>query len=140
MVLDPSDAGALQVGQIFLLESERKGGKGAWVIGIVRHMLQRDKSTLETGIQFVRGTLHPATIRPEVFGTEEKADLQPALLLSTDEKQDDVLITPHFIYHQGREYIVEDLAGQTMKVTAEKLQESTFCFDRFEYRKISLHG
>ncbi|MES9873954.1 MAG: hypothetical protein ABW146_12625 [Candidatus Sedimenticola sp. 6PFRAG7] len=140
IVLNPADAGGLQVGQAVLLESERRGGEGSWVIGIVRRLIQRDRSTLETGIQFIRGTIHPATIRPEVFGTQDSADLQPALLLDAGDEHPEVLLTPHLIYHKGREYVVEDHAGKTIRVTANGLVESTLCFDRFEYSKVSLHG
>ncbi|MET0117368.1 MAG: hypothetical protein ABW090_08090 [Sedimenticola sp.] len=139
MVMNPADACGLQVGQIVLLESERMEGEGKSMVGIVRRLLQRDKSTLEAGIQFVHGIIHPATIRPEVFGTEESADRQPALLLNT-RAHPNVLLAPHLIYRKGRQYVVEDHAGRTMKVTADNLQESTLCFDRFEYLTVQLHG
>ncbi len=138
--LHPDEGDSVQVGQLVLMESERGDKGGRWVVGVVRRLILRDEETMEIGIQFVQGHIRQATVRPEVFGMEEKADFQPALLLERGADNPGVLLTPRMIYHKGREYVVEPDNGTTLRVNANKLLESTCCFDRFEYSIIKLHG
>lgn len=134
------DEETLQVGQLILVENERTPGEGKWSVGVIRRIIHKDQETLEIGIQFVQGRINSATIRPVVFGTLHRADFQPALMLDRGKDHPGTLFTPHLIYHFNREYVVDAGKGKTMRIYADKLLETTCCYDRFEYRIINLHG
>lgn len=138
--IDPIHAGSVQVGQLVLMESERPNGEESWMIGVVRRLILRKKNRLEAGVQFVQGRVSAATIKPKVFGTTDAADFQPALLLDRGKKYSAAIFTPHLLYHPKREYFVEPHQGRVCRIFADKLLESTNCFQRFEYHQIQLHG
>lgn len=123
----------LKIGQIVIAESEI-GYKPAQIkMGVVRRIIQQDQSTTQVGIQYLPGRLFAATALPEIFGRQHRADLQPCLLLELGEKQPKAIITPHMIYQASRHYILDIAGGDTKRVIAGKLLETTGCFDCFEY-------
>jgi hypothetical protein len=139
LMIPPNDQSHLQVGQLVMLESEQDIESDKPRIGVVRRLIRHDAETLEAGIQFIQGLLSPAQIKPVIFGRQERADFQPALLLNRGAKYPPALFTPQMIYQPNREYIIETAQGETLKFFAEKLLESTRCYERFEYRLISFH-
>ncbi|MEJ1376439.1 MAG: hypothetical protein RPU32_00460 [Candidatus Sedimenticola sp. (ex Thyasira tokunagai)] len=136
----PDNSSSLQVGQLVLMESERSENGENWIIGVVRRFIARNKDTTEVGVQFIQGSISAASIKPMVFGTTDIADFQPALLLDRGEKHPSAIITPHLLYHPEREYFVDGGKHLKTRIFADKLLQSTCCFERFEYHTIQLHG
>ncbi len=123
----------LKIGQIVVAESEI-GYKPAQIkMGVIRRIVHQDQSTIQVGIQFLPGRLFAATALPEIFGRKHGADLQPCLLLELGENKPKAIITPHLIYHADRQYVLDIAGGDTKRVIAGKLLETTGCFDCFEY-------
>ena len=123
----------LKIGQIVVAESEVGYKPAQMKVGIVRRIIHQDQSTIQVGIQYLPGRLFAATALPEIFGRKERADLQPCLLLELGENQPKAIITAHLIYQANRHYILDIAGGNTKRVIAGKLLESTGCFDCFEY-------
>ncbi len=123
----------LKIGQIVVGESEIGYKPAQMKVGIVRRIVHQDQSTIQVGIQYLPGRLFAATALPEIFGRKQGADLQPCLLLELGEKQPKAIITPHLIYQANRHYVLDIAGGDTKRVIAGKLLETTGCFDCFEY-------
>lgn len=123
----------LKIGQIVVTESEISYKPAQMKMGIVRRIVQQDESTIQVGIQYLPGRLFAATALPEIFGRKHGADLQPCLLLELGENQPKAIITPHLIYQASRHYVLDIAGGDTKRVIAGKLLETTGCFDCFEY-------
>ncbi len=123
----------LKIGQIVVAESEI-GYKPAQIkMGVVRRIIHQDQSTIQVGIQFLPGRVFAATALPEIFGRKHGADLQPCLLLELGENMPKAIITPHLIYQADRQYVLDIAGGDTKRVIAGKLLETSGCFDCFEY-------
>ncbi len=123
----------LKIGQIVVAESEIGYKPAQMKMGVVRRIIHQDQSTIQVGIQFLPGRLFAATALPEIFGRKHGADLQPCLLLELGENKPKAIITPHLIYQADRQYVLDIAGGDTKRVIAGKLLETTGCFDCFEY-------
>ena len=132
-----NDVPRMQVGLLLLLHYEHRR---EWRLGVVRRLLQREESVVEIGVQFVQGAVETAMIRPVIPDTEERADLQPALLLYRGGDKGDAIFTPHMIYKPAREYTLIKDSGETRRILSDKLLESTGTFQRFEYHLANIHG
>lgn len=119
----------LQVGQLILLENEKREIASQWIVAVVRRMIHRNENSIELGAQFVGGIIQPISLRPITAIGDSLADFQPTLLV-TNERGDQTLISPCGMYRPGRVYLLEDRARIT-RVVATKLVESTPGFDRF---------
>ena len=124
MITSESDIKALQIGQLILSGSEVNGTRKRWNL---------DASKLEVGLQFVPGRISAVTVLPEIFGQEQTTDLQPGLLIDLGETRSKAIITPNRIYHPDRQYVLEVSGGETIRIIAGRLIESSNCFDCFEY-------
>ncbi len=124
---------SLKIGQLIIVESKIGGTPGQLRVGVVRRIVRRDHTTKEVGVQHLPGRLFPATALPEIFGRKHHADLQPCLLLELGGDHPKAIITPHLIYQASRHYIIDVTGGNTKRIIAGKLLESTCCFDCFEY-------
>ncbi len=123
----------LKVGQMVVTESMVGEEPQPLKIGVVRRIVNRDQNTTEFGVQFIPGKLFAATVLPEIFGRKHGADLQPCILLELGKNKPRALITPNLIYQADRHYVLDVKNGDTNRVIAGKLLESTACFDCFEY-------
>jgi hypothetical protein len=123
----------LKIGQVIVTESLIGETPQPLKIGVVRRISSRDQNTTEFGVQFIPGELFAATALPEIFGHKHGVDTQPCVLLKLGENQPKALITPNLIYQADRHYVLDVNGGNTNRVIAGKLLESTACFDCFEY-------
>jgi len=129
----------LKIGQLIVVESKIGNIPGQLRVGVIRRIARRDHATKELGVQYLPGRLFPATALPEIFGRKHKADLQPCLLLELGESQPKAIITPHLIHQASRHYIIDITGGDTKRIIAGKLLESTGCFDCFEYNLLQFN-
>lgn len=127
------DISNLKIGQLIVVESRISNTPGRLRVGVVRRILRRDHITQEVGVQYLPGRVFSATVLPEVFGRKHQADLQPCLLLELGKSQPKAIITPHLIYQANRHYVLDITGGETKRIIAGKLLESSGCFDCFEY-------
>jgi hypothetical protein len=133
VLISEQDIANLKIGQIVVAESEI-GHKPAQIkMGVIRRIIHQDQSTTQVGIQYLPGRLFAATALPEIFGRKHAADLQPCLLLELGENHPKAIIMPHLMYQANRHYVLDIAGGDTKRVIAGKLLETTGCFDCFEY-------
>jgi hypothetical protein len=123
----------LKIGQIAVTESLIGETSQSLKIGVVRRIINRDQNTTEFGLQFIPGRLHAATVLPEIFGRKHPADVQPCILMELGKNKPKALITPNLTYQADRHYVLDVADGNTNRVIAGKMLESTACFDCFEY-------
>jgi hypothetical protein len=123
----------LKIGQLIVTESLSGETDQPLQIGVVRRIINRDQNITEFGVQFIPGKLFAATALPEIFGRKHAADLQPCIQLELGKNNPKALITPNLIYQADRHYVLDVKSGNTSRVIAGKLLESTACFDCFEY-------
>jgi hypothetical protein len=135
IVTNQSDVSDLPIGQVVLAESEQAQGEARWRTGVVRRLIQRGKSMVEIGIQFLPGKVTAASIRPEGYGGSGTTSEQPALLITDGNGVTDVLVTPPIMYEMGRQYQIDTADGSSFRVHAGRMLESSGCFDRFEFHQ-----
>jgi hypothetical protein len=121
----------VQVGQLLVIQVQRKETKKNCSVGIVRRMIQRDPETMEVGVQFIAGQVTPVALRHQVFGSEVPAEFQSGLLVEGS-KTPSTILAPYGMFRPRQEYVV-DLGKQVLRVFANKLLESTPAFDRFTF-------
>jgi len=123
----------LKIGQLIIVESKIGETPGKLQVGVVRRIVKQNHITTEVGVQHLPGTVLTATTLPEIFGHKHHADQQPCLLLELGGDHPKAIITPHLIYQANRHYVLDVTGGDTKRVIAGRLLESTGCFDCFEY-------
>ncbi len=125
VVLPLSEAKALQVGQLVLIESEQGRSGGRRRVGIVRRLVRRDNANMEAGLQFIGNNITPTHIHHR----DKPIDV---LLVDRGEKMNKILITPGKVYRSGRIIEIKTGPRSAWTVKAGKLLESTCCLERFE--------
>jgi hypothetical protein len=140
VVVQQSGINGFPIGQLVLIESESAVQHTSWRLGVVRRLIQQNSEMLELGVEFLVGKAFAATLRPEVFGAERRADFLPALVMKQNENSERTLITPPMTYRPDRQYVLETTDGETSKVLAGNLLESTGSFERFSCTQVQLHG
>lgn len=124
-----------QVGQLVVVEVERKETNANCSVGIIRRMIQRDDDTLEIGIQFAQGKVHPISLQPQIFGSDIPVDYQSGLLVEGGKKTPATIFAPYGMFRPRQEYLM-DKQWTVIRVFANKLLESTPAFDRFSYEEM----
>jgi hypothetical protein len=125
----------VQVGQLVVVEVAREGIEANCSVGIIRRMIQRDDDTLEVGLQFAQGKIHPIALRPQLFGMDTHADYQSGLLVEGGKKTPPTIFSPYGMFRPRQEYVV-DKQWTVGRVFADKLLESTPAFDRFSFEEM----
>jgi hypothetical protein len=128
VVLPVSEAKAMQVGQLVLVESEQARGGARRRVGIVRRLVRRDNGNLEAGLQFV-GNNFTAT---EIHHRDKPLGV---LLVDRGERFNKLLITPSKVHRSGRIIQIKTGPKTNWTVKAGKLLEATCCLERFEIEK-----
>ncbi len=140
VIVQQSGINGFPIGQLVLIESEGAVQHTKWRLGVIRRLIQQSSATLELGVEFLLGKASAATLRPEVFGAERRADFLPALVIQQSDTSEKVLITPPMTYRPDRQYVLETTDKETSKVLAGDLLESTGSFERFSCTQVQLHG
>ena len=137
-IVPPPFPKEVQVGQLIMIELDADRDETQLKAGIVRRMIKRDANTLEIGIQFLPGKIAPISIRPHFYDTEITADFQHGILIDRGAKASQALITPHGMYKQQRELVL-DHSGCIQRIISDEIIEATPVFDCFDYHKVALH-
>lgn len=140
VVVQQSGINGFPIGQLVLIESEGAVEHAKWRLGVIRRLIQQNSSMLELGVEFLPGKASAATLRPEVFGAERRADFLPALVVRENDRSERIVIAPPMTYRPDRQYVLETTDGETSKVLAGNLLESTGSFERFSCTQVQLHG
>lgn len=125
----PSDP-VIAVGQLLIMQDDTDLGQRKFTTGIVRRCLRIDDNTLELGIQYLRGQVHPVSCRPVVPDRRDNSGHMDGLYISEGENQLGSLVVARGLYQEGREFLIEE-ANPAPLVTAVRLIESGTDFDHF---------
>lgn len=137
-IVPPPFPKEVQVGQLVMIELDANSDEKQLKAGIVRRMIERDANTLEIGIQFLPGKITPISIRPHFYDSEITADFQHGILIDRGAKTSQALITPHGMYKQQRELVLDN-NGFIQQIISDEIIETTPVFDCFDYHKVALH-
>ncbi len=136
-IVPPPFPKEVQVGQLVMIELDADDDEKQLKAGIVRRMIERDVNTLEIGIQFLPGKIAPVLIRPHFYDGETTADFQHGMLIDRGTDVSQVLITPHGMYKQQRELVLDN-NGFIQRIISDSIIETTPVFDCFDYHKAVL--
>ena len=101
-----------------------------WKIGSIRWLLIRQIKIYKAGIQTIANRAYPAAVRA-ITGSEADRDYRRAFLTGNPAKEKEFsIITSKGLYSAGRELEI-NFDDKPLKVSANKLIESTFGFDQF---------
>lgn len=128
------------IGQVILAKSQSDADIPALRLGVVRRAKQKNKISMELGIEFLRGKITPIEQSPEIFGREKQTNPLPALLFLPEGGKNHTLITTKHSYYPDTLYVISNNKGSTKKVRSGELIESSRFFEQFECFPIQLHG
>ncbi len=140
ILADNSFINKSHIGQIILAKSQSATVGATWRLGVVRRAKQKNKISMELGIEFLRGKITPIEERPEIFGRRRQAISQPALLFLPKDAKAYTLITAPHSYHPDTLYVITNKNGDTKRVRSGELLQSSRHFQQFECFPLKLHG
>jgi len=138
IIVPPPFPKDVQVGQLIMIELEAEADAQQLKTGIIRRMIERDANTLEIGVQFLPGKVAPISIRPCFYDKEITADFQHGILIDRGAKLTKALVTPHGMYKQQREFVLES-DNFVQQILADDIIETTPVFDCFNYHETTSH-
>jgi len=138
IIVPPPFPKEIQVGQLIMIELDTNTETKQLKAGIIRRMIERDANTLEIGVQFLPGKIAPISIRPYFYDKEITADFQHGILIDRGPKTPQALITPHGMYKQQREFVLDN-NNLVQRIISDEIIETTPVFDCFDYHKVELH-
>ncbi|EGV51353.1 hypothetical protein Rifp1Sym_bm00140 [endosymbiont of Riftia pachyptila (vent Ph05)] len=130
--LQLSQSSSPQVGQLLLITASEDENSSDWRIGVVRRAMRKGNSSLELGVQFIRGHVSPITLRTPNKGKEEQPGRR-ALFIDRGHKHRGSVIVSRNSLELDQGYRVDEQTPDPVIVPMQ-LAEATPGFARYRLK------